>query len=100
MVKFCGAPLLALALVKTKAARSSGPSCFDGGRGNPPLHVLFSEKHEKGRLSRRPFGGRSDVDEARGLEFVDDDARRDAMTAAIGGHTLGNLTSAADTRGR
>ena len=57
--------------------------------------LLFSEQREKSRLSRRPFFGRSDVREARGLEFVDHDARRDAMSAAIGGHTLRNLTSAA-----
>ena len=50
---------------------------------------LFSEQREKGRLPWRPLFGRFDVREARRLEFVDHDARRDTMSATIGGHALG-----------
>src|SRR5215212_4216282 len=56
---------------------------------------LFSEQREKGRLRWGPFVHRSDVTETRGCEFVDHDARRDAMSTSIRGHSLGNLTSAA-----
>ena len=58
-------------------------------------HSGFSEQREKGRLPWRPFVGRSDVSEARRHELVDHNARRDAMSAPIGWHTLGNLISAA-----
>ena len=51
--------------------------------------VLFSEQREKGRLPWRPFFGRSDVREARGLEFVDHDARRTPCPPRLAGTPLG-----------